>query len=173
MLPAIVRNAARDQSESLPAIVGIRMETAKQLLAELPAAELPTFFDYALTEARKTNFDVQTLGGIKQYLAGFMVSQKQRAAEKVREAARRKREQEEAQRQAYDSFRRSQAITLFATLPEAERAIIEDQAHAHAAKFTGSLRDSMIEFGRARFTIERHGDKLTTFEQWNAERTVS
>ena len=30
----------------------------------------------------------------------------------------------------------------------------------------------MIEFGKIRFTIERHGDKLTTFEQWKAERST-
>ena len=28
----------------------------------------------------------------------------------------------------------------------------------------------MIEFGKVRITIERHGDKLTTFEHWKAER---
>ena len=58
------------------------METAKQLLAELPATELPAFIDYALAEARKTDFDVQTLGGIKQYLAGYIARRKQRADRK-------------------------------------------------------------------------------------------
>ena len=47
-------------------------ETAKGLLAELPFDEMPAFIDYALAEARRTNFDVQTLGGIKHYLAGYM-----------------------------------------------------------------------------------------------------
>ena len=31
----------------------------------------------------------------------------------------------------------------------------------------------MFAFGKVRFTIERHADKLTTFEQWNADRKVS
>ena len=150
------------------------METAKQLLAQLPAAELPAFIDYALAEARKTDFDVQTLGGIKQYVAGYIAWREQRATEKVRETARRETEKQDAERQAYDTSRRAQALDLFASLPEPDRAAIEAQAIAHAAKFSGSLRTSMIEFGKVRFTIERHGDKLTTFEQWKTERgTIS
>ena len=150
------------------------METAKQLLSELPAAELPAFIDYALAEARKTDFDVQTLGGIKQYLAGYVARREQRAAEKVRETARREEERQDAERQAYEAARRAQALDLFASLPKPDRAAIEAQAAAHAAKFSGSLRTSMIEFSKVRFTIERHGDKLTTFEQWQTERgTIS
>ena len=37
---------------------------------------------------------------------------------------------------------------LFASLPEPQRATIEAQAAANAAKFSGSLRTSMIEFGK-------------------------
>ena len=150
------------------------METAKQLLAELPAVELPAFIDYALAEARKTDFDVQTLGGIKQYLAGYIARRTQRATEKVRETARMENERQDAERDAYQASRRAQALDLFASLPEAQRAAIEAQAAAHAAKFSGSLRTSIIEFGKIRFTIERHADELTTLEQWKAERgTVS
>ena len=49
------------------------------------------------------------------------------------------------------------------------RLATKAQAAAHAAKFSGSLRTSMIEFGKIRFTIERHADRLMTFEQWKAE----
>ena len=65
------------------------VETAKQILAAIGFDEVPAFLDYALAEARKTNFDVQTLGGVKQYLAGYMTLRQHRAAEKVREAARK------------------------------------------------------------------------------------
>ena len=161
-------------ADSIAFVPSKDVETAKQLLSLLPAAELPAFIDYALAEARKTDFDVQTLGGIKQYLAGYVARREQRAAEKVRETARREEERQDAERQAYDASRRAQAIDLLTSLPEADRAAIEAQAEAHAAKFSGSLRTSMIEFGKVRFTIERHGDKLTTFEQWQSERgTIS
>jgi hypothetical protein len=47
------------------------VETAKQLLAQLTLAQIPEFLDYALTEAGKTRFNPQTLGGIRQYLNGY------------------------------------------------------------------------------------------------------
>ena len=51
-------------------------------------------------------------------------------------------------------------------LPKWEQGIIKGLAQTYAAKFEGSLQDSMAEFGRIRFTIERHGEKLITVEQW-------
>jgi hypothetical protein len=144
------------------------VETAKQLLATMGFDEIPAFLNYALAEARKTDFDIQTLGGTKQYLAGYLALQKHEAAEKVREAARAEKVRQDAEQQAYDRFRRAQAADVFASLLDAERDAIEAQAHAHAAKFTGFLRHTMYEFGTVRFTIERHGDKLTTFNDWKA-----
>jgi len=58
-------------------------------------------------------------------------------------------------------------------LPAKEREIIEQQARDYAARFRGSLRDTMFEFGKVRFTIEHHGHKLMTFEQWKAAGSPS
>jgi hypothetical protein len=145
------------------------VETAKQLLATIAFDEIPAFLDYALAEARKTNFDVQSLGGVKQYLAGYMTFRQRRSTEKVRDTARRADEQVEARRLAYDHFRRIEAADMFASLAAGERDIIETLARASAAKFTGSLRDSMFKLGKVRYTIERHGEKLKTYDQWQAE----
>jgi hypothetical protein len=144
------------------------VETAKQLLAAIGFEEIPAFLDYALAEARKTNFDVQTLGGVKMYLAGYMTFTRRRATNQVREADRKKEEQLEARTLAYANFRRTQAADMFATLPQGEQDIIETLARTSAAKFNGSLQDSMFKFGLVRFTLERHGGKLQTFEQWTA-----
>jgi hypothetical protein len=142
------------------------VETAKQLLAAICFDEVPAFLDYALAEARKTNFDVQSLGGVKQYLPGYLSFQHRRGAEKVRKAARKEAEQVEARTLAYDHFRRAQAVDLFLTLPAGEREVIETMARASAAKFSGSLQDRMFELGKVRFTIGRHGEKLKTYDQW-------
>ena len=72
------------------------------------------------------------------------------------------REQEDARRQAYD---RLAAADIFAALPKSEQGIIKGLAQTHAAKFEGSLQGSMADFGRIRFTIERHVEKLITFER--------
>jgi hypothetical protein len=142
------------------------VETAKQVLAAICFDEVPAFLDYALAEARKTDFDIQSLGGVKQYLAGYLSFRQRRGAEKVRNAARKEAEQLEARTLAYDHFRRTQAVDLFPTLPAGEREVIETMARASAAKFSGSLRDRMFELGKVRFTIGRHGEKLKTYDQW-------
>jgi hypothetical protein len=144
------------------------VETAKLVLAALGFDEVPAFLDYALAEAKKTNFDIKTLGGTKQYLASFLPLRQRKAADQAQQAARKVREQEDAQRQAYDRYRRSAAADIFAALPKSEQGIIKGLAKAYAAKFEGSLQDSMANFGRIRFTIERHGEKLITFERWQS-----
>ena len=77
---------------------------------------------------------------------------------------------EDARRQAYDRYRRSTATHIFAALPKSEQDIINGLAQTCAAKFNGSLQGSMTEFNRVRFTIERHGDRLMTFEQWQSDQ---
>jgi len=46
----------------------------------VPFADIPDFLDYALAEAKKTHFEVQTLGGLKQYLSRYEERGTQRAA---------------------------------------------------------------------------------------------
>jgi hypothetical protein len=146
------------------------VETAKQLIAALGLDDIPAFLDFALAEAHKTNFDIRTLGGTKQYMSAYMGLRQRRADKMVSEAARRDRERQEAKLQAYDMFRRAQAKDTLASLPVAEQQAIEAMARSHTAKFTGSLRDTMFEFAKVRLTVERHGGQLKTFEQWEADR---
>src|SRR6266852_5776918 len=47
----------------------------RQILAEITFKEAPAFLDFALAAARETNFDVQTLGGVRQYLARYKARQ--------------------------------------------------------------------------------------------------
>jgi hypothetical protein len=148
-------------------------ETAKGLLAELPFDEMPTFIDYALAEARRTNFDVQTLGGIKQYLAGYVALRSRQRATKLRETAWKVQQQAEDEKLAYDAYRRSQAIKLLETLTAEQRASIEEEAQTYAASFTGSLRDRMAAVRRVHLAAATYGGRLPTFEQWKAERLAA
>jgi hypothetical protein len=142
------------------------VETAKQFLAKLPFDQIPAFIDYALAEARRTNFDVQTLGGIKQYLTGYLTFQAGQKAARAAQAAWKAKEKAEAERMAFDSYRRAQAVKLFDTLPADQQSEIEDQARTYAANFSGSLRDRMLASRRAHLTLTRYGDRLATFDQW-------
>jgi hypothetical protein len=146
------------------------VETAKQLLTAIAFDEMPAFLDYALAEARKTNFDIQTLGGVKLYVAGYAAFRQRQTARRTQETTSEAPQRDETERHAYEHHRRSQAANLFATLPQDEQEAIEAEARAYAARFSGSLQDSMFGFGRTRFTIERHGDKLQPFEQWKVNR---
>jgi len=94
------------------------VETAKLVLAALGFDDVPAFLDYALAEAKKTNFDIKTLGGTKQYLASFLALRQRKAADRAQQAARKVREQVDARRQAYDRYRRSAAADIFAALPK-------------------------------------------------------
>ena len=89
---------------------------------------MPNFLDYALSEAKKTQFDVQTLGGLKQYLSGFIQTKEHHAAAGEAKKARQAYELEEGRRIAYSSFRRASALSVFATLPVSERQVIEGLA---------------------------------------------
>jgi hypothetical protein len=98
------------------------VETAKQFLTEITFQEAPGFLDFALAEASKTNFDVQTLGGLRQYLAGFKAGQSRRIVAHQRRAAEQHREED---RLSYDAYRRKEVAAIFQILPAAERHQIE------------------------------------------------
>ena len=112
------------------------VETAKRLLSEISFEEMPAFFDYALAEAKRTKFDVQTLGGVRQYLAGYLASRSARAAIKKAEAKASQERQAEDERAAYEVYRRAQARRIFKTLSRAERNAIEKAATTQSASFS-------------------------------------
>jgi hypothetical protein len=157
------------RNAGIPYVPSKDVETAKYLLAHVPFADIPDFLDFALAEAKKTHFDVQTLGGLKQYLPRYESRRWQRAAEKAAHARREAADQATQRRTDYDRFRRTEADRLFVSLPAKERAAIEIAARAKASRFgrgTGPLAQTMFEIERARLTAERHPKKIPAFEQW-------
>ncbi len=155
--------------KDIPYVSSKEVETAKHLLKQVPFEEVSDFLDYALSEAKKTRFDVQSLGGLKQYVAGYRQTCTRRAAAKTAEKAHQAREGEEADRVAYDRYRRAQADELFEALPAEEREIIERLARTNNRSFMagdGSLASTMYVLARARTTVERHPNHIKSFESW-------
>ncbi len=146
------------------------METAKLLLREIAFEEMPAFLDYALAAARKTHFDVQSLGGVKQYLGSYKASQVAAATAGARAAKGQDWKQDEAERIAFDAHRRKEVTRLFRTLPPPEQKMIRERARRKASTFNGSLRASMEDHYTVSETARRHGDRLGTFDQWKAAR---
>ena len=54
--------------DGIPFVSSKDVATAKALLAAIPMAQMDGFLRFALAEARKTNFNLQTLGGVRQYV---------------------------------------------------------------------------------------------------------
>jgi hypothetical protein len=144
------------------------VETAKQLLREVSFDEMPRFLDYALAAARTTHFDVQSLGGIKQYLGSYKASLVARAAARDRERLEKTQKEAEAERIAYDAHRRKQATRVFEALPEREQRLIREQAHRKASTFNGSLRTMMESSYILSISTQQYSDQLDTFDEWKA-----
>ena len=136
----------------------------------IPFTEIGDFLDYALAEAKRTAFDVQTLGGVRQYLAGYQAAKAAKNASKAQETRKAQERQAEAEKDAYEAYRRSQARWIFETLAPEERTAIETAASARAASFAGSLRKIMTDRKRDEIVIDRHGDAVESFEDWRAGR---
>jgi hypothetical protein len=145
------------------------VETARQFIARLGFHDLPAFIDYALSEARKTNFDVQLLAGLRQYIDGYLDHRNNTAAARATAAARLAREREEADRDAYERYRRLEAERLFADLPTPDQAALK----AKATKLSGSgpLSSRFAEIKLLSLVASRYGDRLTAFEDWQRSST--
>jgi hypothetical protein len=147
------------------------VETAKELLARISIEQIPDFLDYALAEAGKTRFEPQTLGGVRQYVTGYLQARQQRASAKATAAAFEAEEQRTRVRVQYDQYRRMAAEHLFQSLPADEQGIIEALASSkrrsdgHGADY---MAKTLYRLEKLRLTAERHPDKISNFEQWTS-----
>lgn len=161
--------------EGIPYVPSKDVETARQLLAKVPFENIGGFLDFALQEAKSTKFDVQTLGGLRQYLEPYLGRREQQEAARKAEAARRARDQEEADLYDYDHFRRQQAEAVFARLPAAEQAAIEALARSSGGDrpLSGPMAATLSKVAKLRLTAERHPDQILTFEQWRVAQRAA
>jgi hypothetical protein len=144
------------------------VEAARQLLTHMSFEEAPAFIDYALSQAASTKFDVQTLGGLKQYITGYLATRQARARAKAQADASDRQKAQEALKTAYDRFRRDQARELYTSLPEEERAIIDAEARRASNGFEGTLGERMLDIRKIMITAQRHSDQIKTFENWRS-----
>jgi hypothetical protein len=151
------------------------VETAKELLAHLSMEQIPDFLDYALAEAGKTRFDLQTLGGVRQYLNGYQQSRERRATTRTAGEARQSEQRQTQLRMDYDQYRRTEAQRLFEKLPPGEQTEIEALARAKLSAggpVSDYMAQTLIRVERLRLTIERHPGNVVDFDQWSASRAA-
>jgi hypothetical protein len=161
-----VEKRTGQKNAGIPYVPSKDVETAKQLLTQVDFEDMPAFIDYALAQAKRTRFDVQSLGGLRQYLSGYVDQRRQGTAHR---AAHATVQRATTQRMQYDRFRREQADLVFASLDAKERDTIETQARAKSpSRGQGPLALTMFEIERARITAHRHPDRIASFDQWKA-----
>lgn len=160
--------------DSVPYVSSKDVSTAKELLTHMPMAGIAHFLDYAFSEAAKTRFDLQTLGGVKQYLNGYFEARQRRSAALAAEAARQEEDRKAKLQLEYVCFRRDEANRLFKTLPAEERAAIEALARATTAskgRHDTYMVETLVKLKQTQVTAERHTHRLTSFEHWRAQRS--
>ena len=169
-----VQKRTGQSADAIPGVSSKDRQTAEHILAHISIEEADEFLNFALSQARKTNFDVQSLGGLKQYVTAYLSSRPRREALKRMNASLAAKEQQEQLHASYATFRRKEAHALFATLPAKERTAIEALARADAQRLPsgGSLHRTLFEIARARITAERHRIKITSFESWKGRRAA-
>jgi hypothetical protein len=161
------------QPGDIPYVSSKDVDTAKYLLKQVSFADITDFLDYAFAEARKTRFDVQTLSGLKQYLAGYLAGRQRRAAASANQAVQEARDRVTKDRMEYDRFRRAKADQVFTALDIQEKAAIEAAATVAVParnRGDGSLAKIMFGLERARITAERHPRRIPSFETWKTSR---
>ena len=163
------RRSGRPQ-EGIPYVSSKDVETAKFILERIGFDHAPDFIDYALAQAKKTRFDVQSLGGVRQYLDDYVAQSEARAARQAAQKQREATEKATQQRVEYSNYRRLQADRIFASLAAKEQAAINNAARAKLphSRGAGSLADIMLGIERARITAEKYPDHILSFERWQA-----
>jgi len=156
----------------IPYVSSKDVDAAKELLRRLPFAEMPAFLDYAFAQASRTNFDMQTLGAVKQYLNGFQQTRGDRAAATTRARATEAAvDQERASKDAYSRFCRTEAAKLFQSLSRAEQRDIEALARSRTPSYAskpGSITEPFFILNRDRILMQRHPGRIASFEEWRA-----
>ncbi len=155
--------------KAIPYVISKEVETAKRLLKEVPFAEMDEFLDFGLSEARRTNYDVQTLGGIAQYLVTFVQRRDHGLASRKAKAKIDTQDSAARQRMAYAQFRKEQSKLLFRRLTAREQSAIEEIAKS---KCRGVFANSvfMIELTKSQIIEQRYADQIPSFEVWTSRR---
>jgi len=144
------------------------VESAKLILTQIPLDEASSFIDYALTAAQRTGFNVQTLGGLKQYIAPYQADRHRRQVAAVRRAAEATEAAAKAQQVAYEDYRRAAALRIFEGLPpEIQRSMKAEISSKQS--FSGPLGEFMARGRLIDLVTMRYADSLTTFDDWKAQ----
>jgi hypothetical protein len=158
---------------AVPYVSQKETESAKFILEQVAFDDAGNFLDYALAEAKRSKFEVKSLGGLRGYLPGYLATLEQRRASRAAHAKHQARIQQEEEQASYSEYHQQKANALFSMLPKSEQEAIETIARGRSAKpfagaRAGALSARIFEMEKARATAERYPDRLPTFADWRA-----
>jgi hypothetical protein len=145
------------------------VETAREILAHLALKDVPAFLDFALIEAGKTQFDLKTLGGTKQYLNAYMKARDHHVAETRASKARKVEEETAGLELAYNEYRRTTAEFVFSTLSDHEQSEIRALAQAKISsgkKGSDFMLGMFLRLETVRLVADRYPSQIASFEEW-------
>jgi hypothetical protein len=155
----------------VPFVSTSETQNAKDILEHISFEEVGDFLDYALAQAKSTKFDVKSLGGLKQYVSGYLAGREHLKAAKAAASARKKKEGEKSQLVAYDRARRQAAEELFARLPKSEQETIVGLAKGHANPSYAPRGSTLLaDLAKWRIVAERHPNEIPSFADWKARQ---
>lgn len=152
------------------------IDFARLILGKHPIIECRSFIDFALSEARATNFDVRTFRGLGQYHAAFLAKREEQSRKRITDDLRRKHEEAERQEHAlvaeYDSFKRAAIEQIRSSL---DLTVLSELEEALRIK----MRQGPVRFKEAEGRLLRIAvnDQLASehdvpsFEEWKAARS--
>jgi hypothetical protein len=139
---------------------------ASSLLEKHSVEETKAFIDYGLAEARKTKFDIRSIGGLKKYYAPYIKELREKAKEKAKDTEEQKIQENDRRRSEYEAYRATEITRLRSSLPPDELERMENAVrdeleakHPGSKIFTGWIRQRADHL-----LAEKH--EILSFEEW-------
>jgi hypothetical protein len=152
------------------------LDFARELLNDHPLDRVESFIDFALSKAQQTNYDVQTLVGIRQYRGDFNAYRKeqQKQAEQRERKRQRKKEadRERALEDRYQSLRKTRIEGMRSQLTNEQLKSIKEDCRATISEEHGENLPGFELFVRQKVNSElaQQAD-VPSFEDWKEGHT--
>lgn len=139
---------------------------AAYLLEKHTIEETKAFIAYGIAEAKKTNFEIRSIGGLKKYYASYVKVLREKAKEKAKDTEERRTRENERRQSEYEAYRATEITRLRSSLPSdelerMENAVREELEAKHQGSkiFTGWIRQRTDHL-----LAEKH--EILSFEEW-------
>ena len=142
---------------------------AASLLEKHSEDQTKAFIDYGVAEAKKANFEIRSIGGLKKYYALYTKELREKAKVKARDLEDQKRQENDRRRDAYETYRATEITRIRTTLSPHEIGQIENTVrHELEAEHPGSkIFSGWIRQRIDRMLADEHG--VLSFQEWQKQ----